>query len=97
MISLIKLLIKIYEIPKEDDNMNTIVLDDGIEYAIVREDVINGTEYTLFTNVNDNSKICFRKTVIEDGEEYYIGLDSDKEFDLVSAHFTKKLLKEIDS
>ena len=61
--------------------MNTIVLDDGIEYAIVREDVINGTEYTLFTNVNDNSKICFRKTVIEDGEEYYIGLDSDKEFD----------------
>ena len=67
--------------------MNTIVLDDGIEYAIVREDVINGTEYTLFTNVNDNSKICFRKTVIEDGEEYYIGLDSDKEFDLVSAHF----------
>ena len=77
--------------------MNTIVLDDGIEYAIVREDVINGTEYTLFTNVNDNSKICFRKTVIEDGEDYYIGLDSDKEFDLVSAHFTKKLLKVIDS
>ena len=75
--------------------MDTIVLDDGIEYAIVREDVINGTEYTLFANVNDNSKICFRKTVIED-EEYYIGLDSDKEFDLVSAHFTKSLLKEID-
>jgi hypothetical protein len=25
------------------------------------------------------------------------GLDCDKEFDLVSAHFTKKLLKEIDS
>lgn len=97
MKSLIKLLIKIQEIPKEEDNMNTIVLDDGIEYAIVREDVINGTEYTLFTNVNDNSKICFRKTVIEDGEEYYIGLDSDKEFDLVSAHFTKKLLKVIDS
>ena len=65
---------------KEEDNMDTIVLDDGIEYAIVREDVINGTEYTLFANVNDNSKICFRKTVIEDGEEYYIGLDSDKEF-----------------
>ena len=40
--------------------MNTIVLDDGIEYAIVKEEVINGTEYTLFANVNDNSKICFR-------------------------------------
>ena len=76
--------------------MNTIVLDEGIEYAIVKEEVINGTEYTLFANVNDNSKICFRKTVIEDGEEYYTGLDDKKEFDLVSAHFAKNLLKEID-
>lgn len=46
---------------KEEDNMDTIVLDDGIEYAIVREDVINGTEYTLFANVNDNSKICLER------------------------------------
>ena len=75
--------------------MNTIVLDDGIEYAIVKEEVINGTEYTLFANVNDNSKICFRKTIIEDGEEYYVELD-DKELELVSAHFAKNLLKEID-
>ena len=76
--------------------MNTIVLDDGNEYAIVKDEVINNIEYTLFSDLKDNSKICFRKTVIEDGEEYYIGLDSDKEFDLVSAHFTKSLLKEID-
>lgn len=76
--------------------MYTIVLDDGNEYAIVKEEVINNIEYTLFSDLKDNSKICFRKTIIEDGEEYYVELD-DKELELVSAHFAKKLLKEIDS
>ena len=75
--------------------MNTIVLDDGNEYAIVKEEVINNIEYTLFSDLKDNSKICFRKTIIEDGEEYYVELD-DKELELVSAHFAKSLLKEID-
>ena len=76
--------------------MDTIVLDDGNEYAIVKEEVINNIEYTLFSDLKDNSKICFRKTIIEDGEEYYVELD-DKELELVSTHFAKKLLKEIDS
>lgn len=75
--------------------MYTIVLDDGNEYAIVKEEVINNIEYTLFSDLKDNSKICFRKTIIEDGEEYYVELD-DKELELVSAHFAKSLLKEID-
>ena len=48
--------------------MYTIVLDDGNEYAIVKEEVINNIEYTLFSDLKDNSKICFRKTIIEDGE-----------------------------
>ena len=75
--------------------MYTIVLDDGNEYAIVKEEVINNIEYTLFSDLKDNSKICFRKTIIEDGEEYYVELD-DKELELVSTHFAKNLLKEID-
>ena len=75
--------------------MYTIVLDDGNEYAIVKEEVITNIEYTLFSDLKDNSKICFRKTIIEDGEEYYVELD-DKELELVSAHFAKNLLKEID-
>ena len=75
--------------------MYTIVLDDGNEYAIVKEEVINNIEYTLFSDLKDNSKICFRKTIIEDGEEYYVELD-DKELELVSSHIAKNLLKEID-
>lgn len=74
--------------------LETIVLDDGIEYAIAKELEINGTLYTLFANVNDAEDICYRKTITENGEEYYTGLDDDKEFDLVSMTFAKKILEE---
>ena len=73
--------------------MDTIILDDGIEYAIVKELEINGTLYTLFANVNDSSDICYRKTVVQDSEEYYVGLDDDKEFELVNMNFAKDILK----
>lgn len=76
--------------------MDTIVLDNGIEYTIVKNEMINDTLYTMFANVNDNTDICFRKTIIENGEDYYIGLDDDNEYDLVVAYFAKNLLKEID-
>lgn len=72
--------------------IRTAVLDDGLEYVIIEEHVINDIPYTLFANIDDPTDICFRKTVIEDGKEYYIGLDDQKEFDLVVLHFTKKVL-----
>ncbi len=75
--------------------METIVLDDNIEYVIIKEEKINGILYTLFANVNDSSDICFRKTKIDsDGEEYYIGLDSDEEFETVVQHFSENILQD---
>lgn len=75
--------------------METIVLDDGIEYAIIKEIEINNITYTLFANIDDNTDICFRKTITkDDGEEYYVGLDDKKEFDLVTMHFSKSILTE---
>lgn len=82
---------------RKENNMDTIVLDNGIEYAIVKNEVINNILYTMFANVNDNTDICFRKTITKNGEDYYIGLDDDNEYDLVVAYFAKNLLKEIDS
>ena len=73
---------------------DTIILDDGIEYAIFRELKINDTLYTLFANVNDAKGICFRKTVTLNGEECYIGLDDELEFNLVSSMFSKCFLEE---
>ena len=74
--------------------LETIVLDDGIEYAIIKELKINDTLYTLFANVDDSEDICYRKTINKDGEEYYLGLDDDKEFDLVVNTFDKSILEE---
>ncbi len=73
-----------------------IILDDGIEYYVVKEMKINDVTYTLFSNVNDNTDICFRKTAIIDNEECYVGLDNDAEFELVMMHFAKDILKEIE-
>lgn len=73
--------------------MESIVLDDGIEYVIVDEEIINGTKYTLFANINDSEDICFRKTEIVNGEEYFVGLKDEKEFKLALTHFTKKIIE----
>lgn len=74
--------------------LDTIILDDGIEYAIVKELEINNILYTLFANVDDSEDICYRKTIIQDGEEYYTGLDDDNEFNLVANMFAKSILEE---
>ena len=76
--------------------MDTIILDDGIEYAIVKEIKIKDITYTLFSDINNPEDICYRKTAKgEDGELYYIGLDNKKEFEMVNTIFTKNILEEI--
>ena len=73
--------------------MNSIVLDDGIEYLIYDTEIIDNIEYTLFSNINEPDDICFRKTITENDEKFYIGLDDEKEFEKVLLVFTKKNLK----
>ena len=73
--------------------MESIILDDGIEYYIIDTEVIDNIEYTMFSNIDDDSDICFRKTIIENDESIYIGLDDKNEFDKVFLTFTKKHIK----
>lgn len=73
--------------------MKSIVLDDGIEYLIYDTEIIDNIEYTLFSNINEPDDICFRKTITENDEKFYIGLDDEKEFEKVLLVFTKKNLK----
>jgi len=72
--------------------MKSIILDDGIEYLIYDTEIIDNIEYTLFVNINNDADICFRKTIIENNEKFYIGLDDEKEFEKVLLVFTKKNL-----
>lgn len=68
----------------------SIILDDGIEYIILNSEVIDNIKYTLFVNINDDSDICFRKTIIKDGEEYFVGLDDEEEFKKILLKFAQK-------
>lgn len=75
--------------------MKTIILDDGIEYVIIKELLIDNIKYTLFSNIQDPEDICLRKTIIENNEKYYIGLDNEKEVEKVLMHISKEILLEI--
>ena len=54
--------------------MKTIILDDGIEYVIIKELLIDNIKYTLFSNIQDPKDICLRKTIIE----ILIGIKKEK-------------------
>lgn len=79
------------------ENMRTIVLEDNIEYAIIKEITVDGILYTLLANINDEKDICFRKTITEDNEEYFIGLDDEKELQKVLTYFSKDILENENS
>lgn len=75
------------------DNFVYNLDDSDKEYFIVDESILDNTKYTFFAEVENPKNFCFRKTIIEDGEEYYIGLDDENEFNKVLLFFTKKNLK----
>lgn len=74
--------------------IETIVLENGIEYVILEERLINEVKYTLLSNINDDEDICFRKTVVKDGEKYFVGLDDEEELKKVMLYFTRENIKE---
>lgn len=75
--------------------MKTIVLDNNIEYALLEEITLNNTNYTLFSNINNPEDITIRKTIYENNESYYIGLDSKEEVENVLMHMSKEILTRI--
>lgn len=77
--------------------MKTIVLDDNIEYIIIKEITKNNNQYTLFANINNPEDICLRKKIKENNKEYYIGLDNQKEVEDILIQISKEyfeILKE---
>ncbi len=68
---------------------------DGEEYLILKEFNVKGTTYVHLVNANDPEDFMYRKIVVEDGEEYLYGLDSDAEFEMVIAYEQKYLFKEL--
>ena len=68
---------------------------DGTDYFIAKEFVVKGTTYVHLINENDLLDMMYRKVIVENGEEFLVGLDSDSEFDLVVAYEQKYIWKDI--
>ena len=64
----------------------TIILENGLEYIIT--DKIDN--YLYLNNINDYEDFCVRKEIIEDNEEYIIGLDNEEELEKALKLFEKK-------
>ena len=77
--------------------MKTIVLEDNIEYAIIKEMTIDNTLYTLFANIDDEEDICFRKTVKKNDEDFYVGLENEEELEKVLMYFSTDILNNIEN
>lgn len=74
---------------------NIVTLEDGIEYAVIDEIEHNDKRYIYLVNINDYKDFCIRKIIIENNEQFIVGLDDDKEFDLALMLFTKNHKEEI--
>ena len=71
-------------------DVDTIVLENGIEYTELDDLVYNNTRYILLSNIKNAKDSCIRKVLIENNEEYLSRLDSDKEFDIILDMFLEK-------
>ena len=70
--------------------INTVVLENGIEYTEVDDLVYNETKYILLSNIKNIKDSCIRKLSIEDNEEYLERLDNQNEFEVVLNLFVEK-------
>ena len=65
---------------------------DGVEYMELMKLPLNGNTYVFLSNPEDASDFFVKKLIVEDGEQYLIGIDNREEFDNTLLHFTKQAL-----
>lgn len=70
--------------------VNTVVLENGIEYTEVDEITYNNNKYILLSNIKNVKDSCIRRLSIEDDNEYLCRLDNDQEYDTVLNLFIEK-------
>lgn len=70
---------------------------DGHDYIIAKKIEIAGSTYLYLVNENDIMDYMIQKVIVEDGAEYIIGLNSEKEFELVQAYIQRDFLMQLKS
>lgn len=72
------------------EEVNTVVLENGIEYMEVDELVHDNQTYVLLTNYKDVKDSCIRKVVMKEEQEYLCKLKDDNEFKTILSLFVEK-------
>ena len=70
--------------------VNTMILENGVEYTEVDNLVYNNIKYVLLINTNDTKDSCIRKISIENNKEYVCRLKDYNEFDIILNMFVEK-------
>ena len=71
-------------------DVNTIKLENGVEYTEIDKLIYNNTEYLLLSNIKDVKDSCIRKIEIDNNEEFISRLDDESEFDIILNLFMEK-------
>lgn len=72
------------------ENIDVVTLDNGKNYMVTEELVINNIKYVYLTNEDDVADFCIRKVNYINNNEYLVGLDNKEEVLMALNEFTKK-------
>lgn len=70
--------------------VNTMILENGIEYTEIDSLVCDNIKYVLLSNVNNVKDSCIRKVSFENNKEYVCRLKDEFEFDKILNLFVEK-------
>ena len=72
------------------EEVNTVILENGLEYMEVDEINFDNKEYVLLVNCKNVKDSCIRRVEITDNQEYLCKIKDELEYDKVLKLFIKK-------
>ena len=78
----------------DEEEVNVVTLENGIEYFEAARMEMDGNTYVFLCEDKDDSDgFCIRKLIEEDGEPYITGLKDRAEFDKALRRFAENMLQ----
>lgn len=72
------------------EELEIITLDDGKDYIVTDEIIIDDVKYVYLTDEADIASFCIRKINIINNEEYLVSLKDRNEFNMALEKFMEK-------
>lgn len=72
------------------EEVNTVVLENGLEYIEMDELIHNNKKYVLLVNYKNIKDSCIRRIAIKDNQEYLCKIKDDNEVEIILKLFIEK-------